>query len=82
MWFSNLEGKTHSYGLRVVKRSIVSVFNVSRPSKRILGASALAYSVVGRVRERERAQRGRVSKGVSAIKQALESQLKQVPKSF
>ena len=82
MWFSNLEGKTHSYGLRVVKRSTVSVFNVSRPSKRILGASALPSSVVERgVRERERAQRG-VSKGLSAIKQALKNQLKQVLKLF
>ena len=80
MWFSNLEGKTHSHGLRAIRHNIVSVFNVSRPSKRILGASALLSSVVERG-ERERAQRG-APKGSSAIKQAFESQLKQVPKSF
>ena len=81
MWFSNLEGKSHSYGLRVVKRSIVSVFNVSRPSKRILGASALPSSVVERG-ERKRESTEGVSKGLSAIKQALKNQLKQVLKLF
>ena len=82
MWFSNLEGKAHSYGLRVVKHSTVSVFSVSRPSKWILGASCLAvFSCREGVRERKRSQRG-VTKGLSAIKQALKNQLKQGLKSF